>query len=170
MLRPRVSNSITRLGEVEIFAGCRARDLRRIDRLSTPVAVAAGQVLCRPGMVGRECFVLLDADASVVTPRGQIVVPAGLLIGEIALLTADGRRTARVAASADTEALVFSRLEFRELIADLPTVAGRVLHEASRRLIENTYGHGLTPLAATPRGDTHDLVIESAAQIGVLSH
>jgi CRP-like cAMP-binding protein len=56
----------------------------------------------------------------------------------IALLIPDGRRTATATALSDLVVLVFTRTEFTQLMTGLPTVAHKILHEATRRLIENS--------------------------------
>jgi CRP-like cAMP-binding protein len=135
--------------DAELFAGCHRRELRFIDGLATIVDLSAGQLLCRPGDIGRECFLLLDAAASVLTTRGLAPVPPGLMVGEIALLTSYGRRTAEVVPRSDTRALVFTPAELRQLMAELPLVGDRILREATRRLVENTYRARL-PVAQVP--------------------
>lgn len=120
-----------------LFAGCTTRELRRIEMLSTEVTRNAGHVLCRQGDVGRECFVLIDGDVEVDTGRGHITVGPGVALGEIALLSPFARRTATLTALTDVTLRACSRTEFAELMAGLPTVAHRVLREATRRLIEN---------------------------------
>lgn len=124
--------------DIPLFADCTPRELRRIDSLSATLTVAAGRVLCRQGDVGRECFVLVDGYVDVDTKHRRYTVGRGALLGEIALLIPNGRRTATVTALSDITVLVFSRTEFTQLMIGLPTVAHKVLHEATRRLIANS--------------------------------
>jgi CRP-like cAMP-binding protein len=123
--------------DLPLFAGCTTRELRRIDTLSTEVSRPAGQVLCRKGDVGRECFVLVDGDIAVDTGSSYITVGRGVMLGEITLLSPHCRRTATLTALTDITIRVCSRTEFSQLMAGVPTVAHRVLREAARRLIEN---------------------------------
>jgi CPA1 family monovalent cation:H+ antiporter len=123
--------------DIPLFAGCSARELRRIDRLGTSVTVEGGRVLFQRGEIGRQCFVLLDGRAAVDTVDGPAAVGRGAVIGELALLVPNGRNTATVTATTELEALVFTRTEFRQLMASLPTVAHRILREAAGRLIAN---------------------------------
>jgi CRP/FNR family cyclic AMP-dependent transcriptional regulator len=95
-------------------------------------------VLCHQGQIGRECFVLLDGQVDVETSDGHTTLGRGALLGEIALLVPDGRRTATVTALTDITVLVFTRTEFTQLMSGLPSVAHKVLHEATRRLIANS--------------------------------
>ena len=131
------SNRLRRELDVALFADCTNRELRRIDTLSTVTTREAGQVLCREGEIGRECFVLLDGQVDVDTSGRQYTVDTGAPLGEIALLITNGRRSATLTARTDVTLLVFSRPEFSELMQGLPMVAHKILNEATRRLLEN---------------------------------
>ena len=124
--------------DIPLFADCTPRELRRIDSLAATLTVEAGRVLCHQGDIGRECFVLLDGHVDVDTNSRRYTVGRGALLGEIALLSAKGRRTATVTAISDITMLVFTRTEFSQLMTGVPTVAHKVLHQAARRLIANS--------------------------------
>jgi len=124
--------------DIPLFADCTPRELRRIDSLAATLTVAAGRVLCHRGDIGRECFVVLDGRVDVDTNSRHYTVGRGALLGEIALLIPKGRRTATVTALSDVTVLVFTRTEFAQLMTGLPTVAHKVLREATRRLIANS--------------------------------
>jgi len=128
------------LRDIELFANCTGRDLRRIDSMTTRVKIEAGHVLCRQGEVGRECFVILTGEADVSVGGHHRTVGRGALLGEIALLTPNGRRTATVTALSELSVLVLSRTEFAQVMAGIPVVAHAILREATRRLLENTDG------------------------------
>jgi CRP/FNR family transcriptional regulator, cyclic AMP receptor protein len=130
-------NRLHRLRDIELFAHCTARELRLIDSLTTTVGIEAGRVLCRAGDIGRECFVLLDGRADVGVNDRHQTVGRGALVGEIALLTPRGRRTATATAVTDLTVLVFSRTEFGRVMTGIPIVAHAILREATRRLVEN---------------------------------
>ncbi len=98
-------------------------------------------MLCRTGELGRECFVLLDGSVEVAYDGRCETYERGALIGEIALLTPAGRRTATVTAITDVSVLAFTRCEFRRLLATVPTVAHRILRGVARRLIDDTDPH-----------------------------
>ncbi len=123
--------------DIPLFADCSPRELRRIDTLAAVVTLRAGRVLCRQGDIGRQCFVLLEGRVDVDMNGCCHTVGRGGLIGEIALLTPSGRHTATATALTDVTALVFTRTEFTQLMTGHPTVAHKVLHQATRRLLEN---------------------------------
>ena len=132
------TDRLRRHTDIALFADCTARELRRIDGLATTITVEAGRVLFRQGDIGRECFVLLDGQVDVEANHHHHTVGRGALLGEIALLIPDGRRSATVTALSDLSVLVFTRTEFTQLMTGLPSVAHKILHEATRRLIENS--------------------------------
>jgi CRP-like cAMP-binding protein len=125
------------LAQLHVFRGCTNHEIRRIDRLVTPVDTSVGRVLCRQGELGRECFVVL-AGRAVASVDGSIVgtIEQGHLIGEIALLAAAGRRTATVIAETDMRLLVLTRSEFTGVLAVAPSVAPAILRETTRRLLQ----------------------------------
>jgi CRP-like cAMP-binding protein len=129
---------LARLGEIELLRGCTQRELRWIDQLASTRDIAAGRVLCRTGELGRECFVLLDGCVEVAYDGRGETYGRDALVGEIALLTPAGRRTATVTAVTDVRVLVFTRSEFRQLLAALPAVAHRILRGVARRLIDDS--------------------------------
>ena len=135
MLRkPKVSERAEALRGIPLFEPCTDEELSELARLVTEVAVTDGQVLCREGQVGHECFIVRDGTAVATTEAGQsFPVAAGSLVGELALLD-DGPRTATIAMTSDGEVLVMSGVEFRTLLRDVPTIAVRMLPVLGARL------------------------------------
>jgi CRP-like cAMP-binding protein len=121
-----------------LLANCTHHELRRIDRLCTLIDVPSGLVLCTQGDTAREAFIVVEG-AAVVTVAGTTLdaVGPGALIGELAMLAPDGRRTATVTTTSKATLLVFSRCEFATLMSSVPQVAHNVLQEATRRLLHN---------------------------------
>ncbi len=129
--------TVRRLRDVDVFAGCTARDLRRIDGMATTVAIPAGRVLCQHGEIGQECFVVLDGIVDVALPNRTVAVGSGSVVCEIALLIPNGRRTATVTARTDATVLAFTRAEFGHLLDVFPTIAHKIVRESARRLVED---------------------------------
>jgi CRP-like cAMP-binding protein len=128
---------VRRLRGIDLFAACTARDLRRIDRMVTTVDIPAGRVLCRTGEIGRECFIVLDGHLDVALANRHVTVGPGAVVGEIALLTPGGHRTATVTALTDATVLAFTRTEFGHLLNVFPTIAHNIVRESARRLVED---------------------------------
>jgi CRP-like cAMP-binding protein len=121
------------LGHIPLLARCTPRQLARIDRLGTPIEVAAGRTLTRQGAIGRECFVTLDGVA-VAARAGRRVgtIGAGSIAGEMALL--DGApRNATVIAGTRMQLLVLTDGEFRELLEIAPALADELARIAAER-------------------------------------
>ena len=85
-----------RLGNLELFSGRSARDLREVDASATSVVVSAARVLCEEGDVGREFFVLLDDRRRCVQQAPRRIARVDQWFGEVALCMPGRRRTASV--------------------------------------------------------------------------
>jgi CRP-like cAMP-binding protein len=101
-------------------------DLRRLEAVGSETRVGAGQVLIERGQHGTGLYVILEGTVRVEAPEGSRELGAGTCVGERALLSADGRRTARVLATTDCLLLAVDRLEFDRICADDPGFAQRV--------------------------------------------
>jgi CRP-like cAMP-binding protein len=126
------------LPELELFAGCRARQRREVAAVCTPLDVNAGRVLCRQGDDAGECFIVVAGRADVFIDQSLVAtVGPGDLVGELALLATRGRRSATVVAATDMSLLALSRREFASLGVAAPSAMQHVLGNATRRLTEN---------------------------------
>src|SRR5919198_5838151 len=123
------------LARVPVFAGLRRRSLERIARIAKDVELRLGQVLIEPRAKGSGMFVLLEGAVTVGTrgKRSRELGP-GDIVGELALLTTDAQRTARVRATTPIRCLAISRGDFRRILTDEPKVAIQVLETVAARL------------------------------------
>jgi CRP-like cAMP-binding protein len=123
------------LARVPVFAGLSRRSLERIARLANDVELRAGQILIEPRAKGSGMFVLLDGVVTVGI-RGQRVreLGPGDVVGELALLTPDALRTARVRAKTPVHCLAIARDDFRKLLNAEPKVAISLLETVAARL------------------------------------
>lgn len=101
-------------------------DLRRLEELGSRVPFAAGKVLIERGKPGTGLFVLLDGNVVIEAPEGTREFGPGTVIGERALLSADGRRTARVRALTDGVVVAVDRVEIDRLCAEDAAFAERL--------------------------------------------
>ena len=122
------------LRQVELFASCSRRDLKRIAALTTPVDAVEGEVLAREGKPGSELFVIGSGTASV-TLRGRRLARlyAGDAFGEMALLDV-APRSATVTAETSMRLYVVGPREFNALVADVPAVGRSLLKALAQRL------------------------------------
>jgi CRP-like cAMP-binding protein len=118
-----LSDHLVQLSALELFRGCSAGQLRTIDKLATVLNLPAGRVLCRRGEIGRECFVILAGVAAVYNDGDYTTIGPGATVGEIALLTPDGCRTANVVAVTAVTVLTLTRSEFASMLERVPSVA-----------------------------------------------
>lgn len=106
-------------------------DLQLLRASGAETDVAAGHVLIEHGQYGSGLYVLLEGTVHVEAPEGTRELGPGTVIGERALLSADGTRTARVRATSDIRVLAVDRVEFERLCADDAGLAGRVADAAA---------------------------------------
>ncbi len=106
-------------------------DLRALETVGAEVTFAAGQALTETGQRGTGLYVLLEGTVVVEAPEGTRELGPGTVIGERALLSDDGMRTARVRTTSDVRALAVDRVEFERLCADDEGFAGRIADAGS---------------------------------------
>ncbi len=124
------------LAELPLFSEASRSERAVIRRHLTPLFLSAGSTLIREGARGDEFMVLVEGNATV-SQGGQTIatLERGDLVGEMALLEADGvrRRNATVTVSTDAVVYVGSRREFRQILQAAPSVARKVLATAAAR-------------------------------------
>jgi voltage-gated potassium channel len=128
---------IEALRRVPLFAELGDGELAHVAEAVNEVDVPAGQLLVQPGTAGSGMFFIADGVAVVETKRGEIELGAGQFFGELALMSEDATRTARVQAKTELRCLALDRASFRTLVAEHPEVAATLLEVALGRLAEN---------------------------------
>jgi CRP-like cAMP-binding protein len=125
------------LRRVPLFADLGDEDLQCVADAVNEVEVPAGQLLVQPGAPGTGMFFIAEGSAVVETKRDEIELGPGQFFGELALMSEDATRTARVRAKTDLRCLALDRASFRTLVAEHPEVAASLLAVALGRLAEN---------------------------------
>jgi CRP-like cAMP-binding protein len=128
---------IEALRRVPLFAELGDDDLQCVADAVNEVEAPAGQLLVQPGTAGSGMFFIADGTAVVETKRDEIELGPGQFFGELALISEDATRTARVQAKTDLRCLALDRASFRTLVAEHPEVAASLLEVALGRLAEN---------------------------------
>ena len=120
---------------VSLFSACSKRELSRIASLADQIEVPKDKVLTREGESGSEFFVVVEGQARVVVgKRGRVsALRPGASFGEMSLLD-QGPRTATVEAETDMQLLVLDARSFSSLLAEVPSVARKVLAAMAARL------------------------------------
>jgi CRP/FNR family transcriptional regulator, cyclic AMP receptor protein len=134
------------LRRVDLFADTPDRVLAGVAHVLEEVEVPAGQALIEAGAVEDWLFVVADGELEVIRGGHRVVVPAGGVVGELAVLDPQPR-TADVVAR--TPALVFRlrKAAFDEVMAARPEIARGVVRELVRRLRERLEDEAAAPAA-----------------------
>jgi voltage-gated potassium channel len=128
---------IERLQRIPLFTGLPERSLRRIASCMSEFEASAGHVLIQSGTPGAGMFVIEEGTVVVESPRRRPVeLGPGDFLGELALLTQDGLRTARVRATTGVRGLGLSRSDFDRILREEPRIAVRMLPQLATRLAE----------------------------------
>ena len=101
-------------------------DLRKLTEAGSALSFGAGQMLIERGKPGTGLYVVVDGTIVVEAPEGSREVGPGSVIGERALLSEDGLRTARVRALTDCVVVAVDRAEVDRLCAQDPGFAERL--------------------------------------------
>jgi CRP-like cAMP-binding protein len=138
-MRLRKDAKLELLKGVPLFASCSKADLRQIAMLADETDVKAGRTLIREGTRGHEFFVVVEGSLLVTRDGKKVgVLGAGDFVGEIALV-ADVPRTATVTASTPVHMLVLTVRGFRDLLAQSPSIAAKILQRLGERLHADAY-------------------------------
>ena len=124
------------LSTIWLFSTCSGRDLRTIRRALDEVVVPAGKMLCEEGTIGREFFLIVDGQASVLHDGRRIATlgPGGYF-GELALL--DRRpRSASVVSDTDMDLLVLDQRGFNGVLDAVPALSRKLMAAMATRLRE----------------------------------
>jgi CRP-like cAMP-binding protein len=107
-----------------------ADDLRRLREVCAEEQIGAGHTLIERGQHGSGLYVILEGSVVVEAPEGTRELGEGAVVGERALLSDHGLRTARVRAATDVRVLALDRAAFERLAAEEPDVAQRLADAA----------------------------------------
>jgi CRP-like cAMP-binding protein len=101
-------------------------DLRQLEAVGSMVPFAAGKVLIEHAKPGTGLFVLMAGKLVVEAPEGTREIEPVTVVGERALLSSEGTRTARVRALTDCVVLAVERVEIDRLCAEDAAFAERL--------------------------------------------
>lgn len=126
------------LRALPLFSEASRSQLAVIGRHVTKLNLPAGRVLVQEGAIGHEFMVIVEGQAAV-SQGGRLVatLDRGDLVGEMALLDANGRgrRNATVTALSDLVVYVGSASEFRRILEVAPSVAAKVRQTVTARTV-----------------------------------
>lgn len=128
------SEKVRALQKVPLFGECSERELALLARIADEVTLPAGRVLIKRGEFGKEFLFLLGGTVTVEPATGKrMKMGPGEFFGEMSVL--DGEpRSATVTADTPVQLLVLGQREFYTLLAEVPSLARRLLVTLSRRV------------------------------------
>jgi RimJ/RimL family protein N-acetyltransferase len=134
---PGIGSKACELAEMDVFEGCSVADLEPLAALLQPLQVEAGHVLMRQGGPAVSFLLIQSGLAEVrhLSEDGTEIVaevPAGVIVGEIALLRATPR-TATVTSTTPLTGFVGGQDAFA-VMAELPGITDRLVRTARQRL------------------------------------
>jgi CRP-like cAMP-binding protein len=106
-------------------------DLRKLEAVGSELSFGSGQVLIERGKPGTGLYVVVEGQIVVEAPEGTREFGPGAVVGERALLSEDGLRTARVRALTHGIVLTIERAEVDRLCAEDPGFADRLAQASS---------------------------------------
>ena len=130
------ASKVDRLRAVPLFGRLDAGVLERIASSAAEVDIPEGTVLVEATQKGSGCFLIEEGRVAVEARAGRFELGPGEVVGELALLTSEGVRTARVRAETPLRCLAISRADFAELLESEPRVALSLLEVVAERLAD----------------------------------
>jgi hypothetical protein len=161
-------DTYTLLARTSLFSALEADTLQRLADRCSRQTYPAGATLFVAGDSGDEMFVVVTGSVkvSVASEDGDITLATfgpGDILGELALLTTGGQRTATAAAAGSSELLVIHRQVFESILRASPDFVYRLLCEVAARLKQR---NGLF----TPPADGASHIGASTGGKGSLGH
>jgi CRP/FNR family transcriptional regulator, cyclic AMP receptor protein len=122
------------LKSVPLFAECSKGELAKLASIADEIDLRKGTVLTREGKTAHEFFVIVDGTVRVSKGSRKLAdLGPGDWLGEIALLT-KAPRTATATATSPVQALVIVDRDFRSVVAEIPSIAMKMLSCVAERL------------------------------------
>lgn len=101
-------------------------DLSKLEAAGTALGFGTGQVLIESGKPGTGLYVVVEGRLVVEAPEGTRELGPGSVVGERALLSGEGMRSARVRALTPGVVVAVERAEVDRLCAEDPAFAERL--------------------------------------------
>jgi serine phosphatase RsbU (regulator of sigma subunit) len=131
------------LARVPLFASLPTSEIEHLAVTLQTRVISSNELLFKEGDSQGLFYILLDGEVEVIkalgTPdeRRLAVRPAGSLLGEMSMFSADGRHTASVRARTPLRLLEMSNADFEALIRREPAFAYELMRTLSGRLAES---------------------------------
>ena len=126
---------IERLKSIALFSHADKKALSHLASAADEVTVAAGTALITEGHRHNEGYLIVSGGVEVEVGGNKVAdVPAGELIGELALFGSNPVASATVKATTETAVLVIPYNRFDEILDDNPSLTKAVAKQLANRL------------------------------------
>ena len=122
------------LRAIPLLVGLDLLELEKLAAGCSELEARAGQHLTHPGATGTGMFFIVEGTVEVEAREGFRELGPGEFFGELALLTDEGKRTARVRAKTPVRCIAVDRAAFEALLKDHPEVAANLIEAGLGRL------------------------------------
>jgi CRP-like cAMP-binding protein len=122
------------LRAIPLLKGLDLLELEKLASGTSELEAPAGQPLTHPGAAGTGMFFVVEGTVEVEAREGARELGPGEFFGELALLTDEGKRTARVRAKTPVRCIAIDRAAFEAMLEDHPEVAANLLEAGLGRL------------------------------------
>ncbi|MGZ4380648.1 MAG: cyclic nucleotide-binding domain-containing protein [Gaiellaceae bacterium] len=122
------------LRAIPLLSGLDVVELEKLAAGTSELEAPAGQALIHPGAAGTGMFFVVEGTVEVDAREGHRELGPGEFFGELALLSDEGKRTARVRAKTPVRCIAVDRAAFEALLEDHPEVAASLLEAGLGRL------------------------------------
>ncbi len=136
MGEPTLAQKVEALRQSSVFGALPAATIEQLAGAMWEFEAPAGQVLIERGQSASGLFVIVEGCVEVDAPVYTRECHEGEVVGELALLTRDGKRTARVRAKTDVRCLTLDRVAFEEALATDPRIGLALLDVVAARLAD----------------------------------
>ncbi len=124
-----------RLKAIPLFAKADEKALEHLASAADEVTVAAGTVLIKEGHRHHEGYVIISGSVRVHVGDQHVAdIPAGELVGELALFGATALASASVSAATETAVLVIPYNRFDQILDDNPSLTKAMAKQLANRL------------------------------------
>lgn len=126
---------IERLKNIPLFSRADKKALEHLASAADEVTVAAGTLLISEGHRHNEGYVIVEGEVSVEVGGSKVAeVPAGELVGELALFGSNPTASATVKATTETSVLVIPYNRFDLILDENPALTKAIAQQLANRL------------------------------------
>lgn len=126
---------IDRLKSIPLFSNADKKALEHLASAADEVTVKAGTALISEGHRHNEGYLIVRGSVTVEVGGNEVAeVPAGELIGELALFGANPVASATVKAATEADLLVIPYNRFDEILDDNPSLTKAIAQQLASRL------------------------------------